>query len=197
MEHYRERMKNYRNSVESEYRNANGNMGAAVQALDPTDRTLSITITPIDSTVAGIARIFGYNISPDETYNTANNMTVTVSESSHQEVKRQSSSNPFRIKGITYTVSSVLQLAQTFNIVRKSIAGASDSRVWQPQNYTSPQNYNSLMIKTSALQLVVDGPTYIDINFLAGANATMVLNISEKLDNAQMLSGKSPIKSAQ
>jgi hypothetical protein len=177
------------------YSNANG--GVRAQAIDPNDRTLTVNIAPIDSTVVGRARIFGGNAGLDETYNTAQNMAVTIPESSHNYVKNNSIGNPFRIKGILYTVSTALQLPQPFEIIKQSMAGASNQRTWQPTKYTAPTNFNDKQIKTSELQLVVDGDTRIEIDFLVGATASAVFTISDKAEVAQILSNRVPVKSAR
>jgi hypothetical protein len=194
---YKQRIAMYHNKANGAYNNANGGLVRGAQALNPVDRTLSVTLTPISTTISGAARIFGAFVSPDETYNTANNMTVAISESSHIQVKKASEANPFRVKGVLYTVSNALQLAQPIVITKASIAGSSEIATWQPQNYTAPTNYNALQIKTSALQAVIDGYTRFDINFLAGYNASMILTINDKVDQSSLLSNKVPIKSAE
>jgi hypothetical protein len=188
----------YNRAASRAFHNAVGDeaITSVAQALDLNDRTLTVQIAPISSTVAGTARIFGANLDLDETYNTANNMTVTVPESSHKVVKSQSMGNAYRIKGLLYTVSSALQLANPFNIIQQSFAGGYNSRQWQPSKYTSPTNYNALMIKTSDFQVVIDGETRIEIAFLAGATASLVLSIQDKMDLSQALSGRTPLKSA-
>ena len=198
MSAYLDRLSKYRRASSAIYHNANGDGGEAISAqpLDLNDRTLTVAIAPISSTVVGRARIFGANAGLDETYNTANNMTVTVPESSHAIVKTSSIGAPFRIKGVLYTVSNVLQLAKPFNIIKQSIAGATTTKVWQPSKYTSPQNYNNAQIKTSDFQVVIDGDTRIEIDFLAGYNASLILTIVDMLDMGQALSNRTPIKSA-
>jgi hypothetical protein len=196
---YQDRIKAYHRMASGEFRNAVGDeqpAGSVAQPLDLNDRTLTVAINPIVSTTAGTARVFGSTLGTDETYNTANNMTVVVPESSHTIVKNSIFGNPFRIKGILYTVSALAQLAKPFNITKQSVAGASNLKVWQPSKYTSPTNYNSLQIKTSEFQVVIDADTRIEIAFLAGATASMILSIADMLDMAQALSNRTPIKSA-
>ena len=197
MESYHDRVLKYRRQSSVDYNNAVGDeMGVNAQPLDLNDRTLTVAIAPISSTVAGKARIFGANAGLDETYNTANNMSVTIPESSHAIVKSSTLGNPFRIKGILYTVSNVLQLAKPFNIIKQSVAGAVTTKVWQPSKYTAPTNYNSSQIKTSDFQVVIDADTRIEIDFLTGYNASMVLSIVDMLELSQTLSNRTPLKSA-
>lgn len=196
MSSYKNRIAAYHNRGGSDYNNVNG-ASARSQAMNPNDRTLTVNLTPIDSTVVGKARIFGANKGLDEAYNTANNMTVAIPESSHAYVKNQSLGNPFRIKGILYTVSNALQLPQPFVITKETMTGATSVITWQPTKYTAPTNYNDKQIKTSELQVVIDGDTRIDVDFLAGYSANMVLTISDKVDLSQTLSNKVPIKSVR
>jgi len=196
MKSYEDRIRDYHNKVSSEFHNAGGRPVTRTQALDNADRTLTIQLNPIVSTIAGKVRIFGANIDVDETYNTANNMTVVIPESSHKQVKNSTFGSPFRIKGLIYEVSSLTQLAKPFVVINRSVAGSSNQKTWQPSNFTDPRNFNSLMIKTSAFQDVIDANKAIEIDFVAGAYGTMILTINDMLDLSQALSGKTPLKGA-
>jgi len=198
MKRYEDKIRDYHNGVSREFNNAQGQMPAArrAQAIDNSDRTLTVVLAPIDSTIVGKARIFGANISPDETYNTANNMTVTIPESSHIQVKNSTFGSPFRIKGLIYEVSTLLQLAKPLVVVHRSVAGAVNSKTWQPSNFTDPRNFNPLMIKTSAFQDVINADKAIEIDFIIGATANMILTINDMVDMSQALSGKTPLKAA-
>ncbi len=197
MKKYEDRIKNYHNKISSEFNNANGMPSARkAQTLDNSDRTLTVEINPIVSTVAGKVRIFGANLGTDETYNTANNYTVIIPESSHTEVKNSTFGSPFRIKGLIYETSSLAQLAKPFVVVNRSVAGSNNSKTWQPSNFTDPRNFNALMIKTSAFQDVIDANKAIEIDFVVGATATMILTINDMLELAQALSGRTPLKAA-
>ena len=192
---YEDQIRNYHNGVSQEFNNANG-LQRRAQALDNSDRTLTIELAPIVSTVVGAVRIFGANIDVDETYNTSNNMVVTIPESSHKQVKNSTFGSPFRIKGLIYEVSTLSQLAKPFVVVNKSIAGAQNQKTWQPSNFTDPRNFNPKMIKTSAFQDVIDANKAIEIDFVVGATATMILTINDMLDLSQALSGKTPLKAS-
>ena len=179
------------------YYNANGGgQGQRMQELDPNDRTMTVSVDPIVNTVIGKARIFGATQGLDETFNASNNVTVAIGESSHNAVKIGSIGNPFRIKGIIYTVSSgsVLQLAKVFTLKYKSLEGLSVDKTWQPQNHTDPQNFNNLMIKTTQYQMVVDAYSFMEVDLIVGASFTMVLTVNDKIDVSQVLSDR-PIMS--
>lgn len=195
------RLQQIQRKIAQNYRNANGRVvrrasgSQYAQALDPIDRKITVNIAPIDSTVAGACRVFGYFISPDETYNTTNNMTVDIPESSHQFVKRLSAAKPFRIKGVLYTPSVAAQLSNPFVFNFRSGYGAVDQRTWQPASYDDPMYQKTNQIKTSELQYVVDGNTDIEISFNAQATASIVFTVIDVLDHSQLLDGKTPLKS--
>lgn len=194
---YEDSIKQYHHSVSQEFQNAGGRVvSQKAQPLNNSDRTLTVQLALIDTTVVGACRIFGANIDLDETYNTANNMTVTIPESSHKQVKSSTLGSPFRIKGLIYEVSLLAQLAKPFVVVDRSVAGATQQMTWQPSNFTDPRNFNSLMIKTSQFQTVINANMAIEIVFVATATATMILTINEVIELSQALSGKTPIKAA-
>ena len=202
MNNERNRLLAYQQRIAQNYRNANGGRyvrnanGAVAQPLDSIDKRITVKINPIDSTVAGKCRVFGYNISPDETYNTTNNMTVVVPERSHAYIKSYSNANPFRIKGILYTVSAAAQLSNPFVFNYRTIGGSLTQKTWQPEAYDDPMYQKTNQIKTSDLQYVVDGDTDIEIDFDATYYASIVFTIIDKLNSAQLLSGKTPIMSS-
>ena len=193
---YQDRINAYRRKATDEYRNLTG-ASAEAQAIDPNDRTLTIEVTPIYNSQPSKARVFGASLGVDESYNTANNASVVVPESSHLEVKQASFGSPFRVKGIIYTVSDVMQLAKPLTLLYKSLAGVEVKKVWQPQNFTDPRNYNDKMIKTAQFQMVVDAFSRIEFELLTGASATMVLTINDMLDASQALSNRSVVKTAE
>jgi hypothetical protein len=194
---YQDRIAAIRAKASGNFHNAIGDeQVASAQPLDLNDRTLTVELNPIVTTLVGKARIFGAALDVDETYNTANNMTVVIPESSHKVVKNSIFGSPFRIKGILYTVSALLQLSKPFSIIKQSIAGSNYTKTWQPSKYTAPTNYNAVQIKTSEFQVIIDADTRIEVDFLVGAYATMVLSVSDKLDMAQALSNRTPIQSA-
>ena len=184
------------------YRNATGDemsamsQSPAAQPIDPNDRTLTINVAPISSTVAADAHIFGYNLENDETYNTANNCTVTIPESSHGYVKRNCVGNPFRVKGLLYTVSAKAQLQQPFYITEGSMAGATNTKVYQIAKFYRPTFFDPLTIWAPDFQMVVNADAYIALHLLAGATADFVLTIQDKVEIGQALSNRTPLKSA-
>jgi hypothetical protein len=198
MKNLRDELAKYKMAASSQFHNAVGDdAGSAVaQPLDLNDRTLTISVTPIVSTVAGTAVIFGANLYPDETQNTANNMTVTVNESSHKAAKSYSVGNPWRFRGLLYDVSDVRQFAYPLHIIYQTVTGQKNEKLWQPNNKRSPMNYINTLIEAKDFQCVIDGDTRIEIYFFAGAYGTLTFNINDKLELSQALSNKTPIKSA-
>jgi len=160
--------------------------------LMPEDRTLTIEMYPIDENLPGKVRIFGASIAVDETYNLANNMTVNIPEASHRIVKESTFDRPFRIKGLIYEVSEIGQLDKPLVVVSRNSNGSQMTKAFLPSNFTDPRNFNPSMIKTSAFQGVIDANKAIEIDFIKGASATMILTINDMFDLSHALSNNKP-----
>ena len=109
----------------------------SIGTIDPNDRTLTITVQNSGATDLE-AIIFGGN----ENAAQQAGVTVTVQESSHNEVREESKGNPFKILGMKMSVSDPLQFDNVWKILRRTSTGSSTSRPYQPRNATSPQNTN-------------------------------------------------------
>jgi hypothetical protein len=193
----RRELAKYKMAASSQFHNATGDeTGNFAQALDLNDRTLTVNITPVVSTVGGTAIIFGANLYPDEVQNTANNMVVAVNESSHKAAKSYSIGNPWRFKGLLYDVSDVRQFAYPLHIIYQTVTGRKDERQWQPNNKRTPMANIATLIDARDFQCVIDGDTRIEIYFMAGQYGTLTFTINDKLEISQALSNKTPIKSA-
>jgi hypothetical protein len=178
----------YRQAASSQFHNAVGDESQQfAQALDLNDRTLTVSVAPVVSTVGGTAIIFGSNLYPDETQNTANNMVVTVAESSHGAAKRYSQGSPWRIRGLLYEVSNVLQFSNTIKIINQSVNGV---------NYRTPMAQIATLLQIPDFQTVITGDDRIEILFGAGYTGTLTFTIKDKLEIAQALSSRTPIKSS-
>jgi hypothetical protein len=113
----------------------------SIGKIDPNDRTLTITVSNTSGAEAE-AVIFGAN----ENAAQPAGVTVSVGESSHNEVKEESKANPFKIQGMKMSVSDQLQFDKVLRIVRRTATGSNHERVYQPRNATSPQNYSPNLI---------------------------------------------------
>jgi Ca2+-binding RTX toxin-like protein len=170
-----------------------------LESIDPNDRTLTINVYSSTTTVSGAVRIFGYTKAADDSYNTSNNTVVTITESSHLEVKRSTASNPFRIKGIIYESRNTGQLANAFTIYRANPTGMTKSMTWQPRNYVDPMNFQSTLIKTKDFQMIVDTNSYIEFNVNANVASVdspliLTLTLSDIIETGLGLDAKPNLK---
>ena len=113
----------------------------SIGKIDPNDRTLTVVVNNT-SGAAAEAVIFGGNAESAQPAG----VTVVVEESSHKEVREESKSNPFKIAGMKYSVSNALQFDNVLRIDRRTASGSKTTRVYQPRNATSPQNFSQSLI---------------------------------------------------
>jgi hypothetical protein len=166
------------------YRSAAGN-AAVSESLDPNDRTWTFSVTNGSSTVGVTAIIFGANYDLTDTRNTAAGVTVTVSESTHLQVKTETLSQPVRILGMKMTVVSATQFANVLNLYDLKSTGAEEKRIWQPLNYRSAQNQISTQIDAPSFELLVKPSTRIEFTINKSETVTFTFTIVQKalLDN--------------
>jgi len=177
--------------VEEQYVNDNYEEGYdnyaanSIGTIDPNDRTLTITIQNTGTTDAE-AIIFGGN----ENAAQVAGITVTVQESSHNEVREESKANPFKILGMKMSVSDPLQFDNVWKILRRTSTGSSTSRPYQPRNATSPQNTNGLLIDDSAFGMDVTGQDSIRFVQKAGTKSTLTFTIKARVSMGNVLGGQ-------
>ena len=157
---------------------------ASIGKINPNDRTLTVTIVNASGADAE-AIIFGGNENAPQPAG----VTVTVQESSHNEVREESKANPFKIQGMKMSVSDALQFDNVWRILRKSAAGAANSYPYQPRNATSPQNTNPNLIDDSAFEMDVTGQDSIRFFQKAGTKTTITFTIKARVDMGNVLMG--------
>ena len=158
---------------------------ASIGKINPNDRTLTITITNTSGADAE-AIVFGGN----ENAAQPAGVTVVVQESSHNEVKEESKSNPFKIQGMKMSVSDPLQFDNIWKILRKSAAGSFKSYPYQPRNAESPQNDNPNLIDDSAFEMDVTGQDSIRFFQKEGVKTTLTFTIKARVDVGNVLAGQ-------
>ncbi|MBS1635373.1 MAG: hypothetical protein JST26_05575 [Bacteroidetes bacterium] len=158
---------------------------ASIGKINPNDRTLTISVTNTSGADADVI-IFGGNENAPQ----AAGVTVTVQESSHNEVREESKANPFKIQGMKMSVSDPLQFDNVWKILRKSAAGAANSYPYQPRNATSPQNTNPNLIDDSAFEMDVTGQDSIRFTQKAGVKTTLTFTIKARVDMGNVLAGQ-------
>jgi hypothetical protein len=178
--------RNFRNwdgiSYPRQYRHADGGVApAATEVLDPNDRTWTITVANGAST-AKTAMIFGANKDLTDATNTTNSITVTVSESSHLQVKTGLLSAPVRILGMRYTVTTAAQFSNVLSLIDERTTGAKDIRLFQPLNYRSNQQYIATQIDAMSFELLLKPTVYIQFTLNGSETVTFTFTIAEKAE---------------
>ena len=159
------------------------------EELDPNDRTMTITIVNANTASAKTARLFG-SVKDLTDANKDADITITVAESSHLEVKTELLQNLFRIKGMKYSVTNATQFSNTLSIYEEASTGGLQKRVFQPLNYRSAQNNLVTQIDAPDWELLVNAKTYIDVSVNASESITFTLTLSEKSEMKNVLKGR-------
>lgn len=189
---YRDRIAMLRRGAEAKFRNFEGiqygrrfNNAAGVarsaqtEILDPNDRTWTIAVANA-STASKTATIFGANYDLTDA-NLDSNITITVSESTHLQVKTELLSQPVRILGMKMTVSSsATQFSNVLSIYDQKSTGALEKRLFQPLNYRSAQNYLTTQIDVPSFELLLSASTYIQFTVNGSETVTFTFTIVEK-----------------
>jgi hypothetical protein len=167
------------------YRRADGNgagqaIAAASEVLDPNDRTWTVQVVNGSSTVGVTAIVFGAIYDLTDTVNTAAGVTVTVSESSHLQVKTELLQQPVRILGMKMTVTSATQFSNVLTLIDKKSTGAEEKRLFQPLNYRSAQNQITTQIDAPSFELLLSGSTRIEFTINKSETVTFTFTIVQK-----------------
>lgn len=157
---------------------------STIGRIDPNDRTLTVVITN-KSGAQATAIVFGGNA--DKAQPTG--VTVDIEESSHKEVREESKSNPFKIWGMKYSVSNALQFDNVLSIERRTASGTKTTRVYQPRNATSPQNFSQTLIDDDNFQMDVTGQDSLLLAIEDGVTAVFTFTIKARANIGNVLRG--------
>jgi len=158
---------------------------ASVGKIDPNDRTLTVVITN-KSGAAAEANVFGGNREAAQ----PNGVTVEIEESSHKEVREESKANPFKIAGMKYSVSNPLQFDNVLRVERRTASGSKTTRVYQPRNATSPQNFTQTLIDDDNFEMDVTGQDSLRIMVEDGVTAVFTFTIKARANLGNLLKGQ-------
>ena len=157
---------------------------SSIGKIDPNDRTLTVVVTN-KSGAAAEAVIFGGNAESPQ----PNGVVVDIEESSHKEVREESKSNPFKIAGMKYSVSSPLQFDNVLRIDRRTASGSKTTRVYQPRNATSPQNFTQSLIDDDNFEMDVTGQDSLRVMVEDGVTAVFTFTIKARANLGNLLKG--------
>ncbi|WP_046756628.1 hypothetical protein [Kordia jejudonensis] len=162
----------------------NDYMRSSIGKIDPNDRTLTVVVKNT-SGAAAEAVIFGGNAEKAQPAG----VTVEIEESSHKEVREESKSNPFKIAGMKYSVSNALQFDNVLRIDRRTASGSKTTRVYQPRNATSPQNFNQTLIDDDNFEMDVTGQDSLNVVVQDGVTAVFTFTIKARANLGNLLKG--------
>ena len=157
---------------------------SSIGKIDPNDRTLTVVVTN-KSGAAAEAVIFGGNAEAAQ----PNGVSVDIEESSHKEVREESKSNPFKIAGMKYSVSNALQFDNVLRIDRRTASGSKTTRVYQPRNATSPQNFTQQLIDDDNFEMDVTGQDSLRVVVEDGVTAVFTFTIKARANLGNLLKG--------
>jgi len=157
---------------------------SSIGRIDPNDRTLTIVITNSGNTDEE-AILFGANEEADQ----ASDVEVKVEESSHKEVREESKAHPFKIAGMKMSVSDPLQFDNVLKITRKTATGSRTSRVYQPRNATSPQNFTLQLIDDDNFEMDVTGQDSLRFTIKKGATVVFTFTVKARANMGNLLKG--------
>ncbi|WP_339625459.1 hypothetical protein [uncultured Winogradskyella sp.] len=157
---------------------------SSIGKIDPNDRTLTVVVTN-KSGASAEAVIFGGNAESAQ----PNGVSVDIEESSHKEVREESKSNPFKIAGMKYSVSSPLQFDNVLRIDRRTASGSKTTRVYQPRNATSPQNFTQSLIDDDNFEMDVTGQDSLRVIVEDGVTAVFTFTIKARANLGNLLKG--------
>lgn len=156
----------------------------SVGKIDPNDRTLTVVVKNT-SGADQEAVIFGANqdLAPPS------GLSITVEESSHNEVKEESKANPFLIEAMKMSVTDPLQFDNILRIVRRTAAGSNTQRVFQPRNATSPQNFTSNLVHSN-FSMEVTGQDSLRVLVKDGITIVFTFTIKARANMGNLLKGR-------
>jgi len=167
--------------VDPEYDNYNA---TSIGRIDPNDRTYTVVVKNASNAEAE-AIIFGANEAAEQPAG----ITVSVEESSHNEVREESKSFPFTIVGMKYSVSDAAQFDSILYLKKRTASGTRETRVYQPRNATSPANFTQLLIDDSNFEMEVTGQHSIRVNVKPNVTAVFTFTVKARANLGNLLKG--------
>ena len=158
---------------------------SSIGKIDPNDRTLTVVVTN-KSGASAEAIIFGGNAETAQ----PNGLVVDIEESSHKEVREESKASPFKIAGMKYSVSNPLQFDNVLRIERRTASGSKTTRVYQPRNATSPQNFTQSLIDDDNFEMDVTGQDSLRVMVEDGVTALFTFTIKARANIGNLLKGR-------
>lgn len=178
----------------SRFSNFGGNGMAPVNRLQQLNRTLTVLITNATNANATYV-VFGNNVYGDAaSAGSDTGVTVTIAESSHAQVKRETANSPAQLVMAKYKTSNADNLSNIINYYVKDATGKTTSIPATPLNYQEPENNQSLLVRIPDFDgMDIYGASYLTGTIKAGTTITLILSIGTKVDLVNAASDDSVI----
>jgi len=172
---------------------ANDNLGS----IDESDRTLTVNISNDGTSTNPVetARVFGAFTNVAGTQPTG--VTVTILETSHEQVRAESQVNPFLILGLKYIVTNVAQFSNNCTVFSQTSAGMTLNKTFQPFSWRSAQNQIATQIDAPSYAFAVDGRTEWRVPINADEDVTFIFSLKTRGDITNILRGRGVVDMAK
>jgi hypothetical protein len=167
----------------SRFSNFGGNGMAPANRLQQLNRTFTVLITNATNANATYV-VFGNNIYGDAaSAGSDTGVTVTISESSHAQVKRETANSPAQLVMAKYKTSDADNLSNTISYIEKDSTGKFQSIPVTPLNYQEPENNQSLLVRIPDFEgMDIYGGSYLTGTIKTGTTITLILSVGTKVD---------------
>lgn len=167
----------------SRFSNFGGSGMAPANRLQQLNRTFTVLITNATNATAAYV-VFGNNIYGDAAAaGSDTGITVTISESSHAQVKRETANSPVQLVMAKYKTSDADNLSNTITYYEKDSTGKVQSIPVTPLNYQEPENNQSLLVRIPDFEgMDIYGGSYLTGNIKAATTITLILSVGTKVD---------------
>jgi len=176
----------------SRFSNYGGGMENGMSQLN---RTLTVVITNATN-VASSYILFGYNqYGTEGTQGTG--VTVTINESSYNQVLRETGSIPYEFVQAKFNTTSSTNLSYVVSYTVKDATGQILTRTFTPLTYQEPENNNTSLVRIPDFNgVVLDGQTVFTASIAASSTITYILTLKAKSNLANSLAGSSIVTAA-
>lgn len=170
--------------------------GVSTKKVESLNKTITVIIRNSISS-NGTYVLFGNDIyGPGENAGSVGVIDIRVLESSHPEVKRETSNNPYIIEKMLWSTNNNNNL--DYNVVYgfREGTGYVETNQFQPLNYTEPMQYYAAgrNIRVNDFDgLVIDGIHAITGSIKGNSTITMIFNLKAKINRANILNGENVV----
>lgn len=189
--------------IENIIKNVNNFNGVSAKKIGILNKTITVIIEAGDLAPAGFGTyvLFGNDIyGSTQNAGSTSGITITVAESSHAQVKRETSNNPFVIEKLLWSTTNNNNLEYNVVYGTREATGYVETNQFQPLNYTEPnQNYSARRnIRIPDFDsLTIDGNHAITGSIKGNSTIIMIFNLKAKINRANLLDGDKVLETAQ